>query len=217
MRFILFISIIVVLCSCGKEHDNSIIDDHSADRELNNKLIIGDTTLRHDFLIPLKLTGYNGLRKDSIVTDTLFVDLNKNGKNEFTFIYVGRFINFFNLGTVTKPTVETVYLKVSDELMILNDGFDYGIYKTVNPSSWNDTLTWDRNWVWPECNFLYNRIKNEGIGILSRTKRFIAYKRPFESKWGWIGIELKYDDYLLESVEIEEFGEKQYIPDIVAP
>lgn len=213
MRIILLILASIVLFSCSNNQDDSVINH----RPPHNNLIIGDTVAKEVFDIPLKLIGNNGPRIDSLVTDTLYVDLDKNGVNEFTFIYVGKFIAFSNLGTPTRPTMETIHVNVGDQLMVLDGGFTYGLDKTLNISSLNDTLTWDGKWIWSYNHILYQRVKNEMIGAYGNMKRYLAYKRPFESKWGWIEFQLKFDDYYIESMIIDEFADKKNTGFIMVP
>jgi hypothetical protein len=207
MRIILITLLVIILYSC-KQSQNEFLKDQIFEDTIRKKyLVIADSAIRHIYNSKLKLTHNKYLLKDSILTDTLSIDINMNGINEFTFIYVGEKL-FLGSGKNLLPESETIYVNVGDELMVRKGGLDYGWLKAFQMSTAFDTLAWDKIWIWPNKNFLFHSSGNMGIGIHDENIRYLAYKRPYQNSWGWISIQLKFNDFRFNEMEVDEFAEK---------
>lgn len=205
--------ILLIINGCVK---NSIEPPKEEQETLSDRLIIGDSSITQQFTAPFKLTSDKYIIKDSLATDTIQIDLDDNGKNEFTFIYVGEHIDYSNQGQPALiKTRETIYVNYGDGLMRLEKGlwtYDYGWAVSFPVSYLNDTLSWQENWIWPSDftsnHILYDRTKNSFVGFHNEEKAYLAYKRQ-DNRWGWISIQINLiDQFYFKELIIEEYADK---------
>ncbi len=191
MRTIFLFLILVTLCSCEKDEQDS------------DKLIVGCGIITIDSVkFTLKENTHN---LDTIIMDTFVFSLNTELESNLTFMILQDFISYTD-----KPIVlsdQQINIIPSEEIQLLSDWVFQDNFPVVKSFKCGDVFSKTQEWKRKD-NYLYTLLQRN-VRIAPRpSEDYIPFL--YGSKLGWVKIKMSTDnDWRIQKIEVSEHYTEQ--------